>query len=145
MRRATAAGFCLLIAGGFFVSGCGGDDRTLDPRGAQLLQAEVGIARDALARGDIFRAAAMLQAVEDTVSGLRTEGQISDRRAAEVLAALGEVQDSVRSWLATSTTVAPPTTATTPQAGEGDNDADGDDNGEGKQKNGKNRGRGKDD
>jgi hypothetical protein len=143
ITRAIVAALAIIVVGS-----CGGQDRALDPRGAQLLQAEVGVARDAVARGDIFRAAAMLQAIDDTVSGLRTEGQISDRRAAEVLAALGDVQDGLRSWLSTSTTPPPATAApagdpVAPTEDDGDNnknDGDGDDDGD---KGRKDRGNGK--
>jgi hypothetical protein len=141
MRSAIGASVPFVLISALLSAGCGGGDRALDPRGGQLLQAEVNVARDAVARGDMFRAAAMLQAIEDTVSGLRTEGQISDRRAAEVLAALGDVQDSYRSWLSTSTTVAPPTTAA--PRNDDDSDHDGNDKGEGKGR--KNRGGGNDD
>jgi hypothetical protein len=103
----------LVVASATSMVACGGSSRAIDPRGAQLLEAEVALARQAVATGDLNRASTLLRAVEDTVGGLRAQRKISDRRAAEVLVALGDVEDSLRTWVSTSTTVAvpPPTFA----------------------------------
>ena len=45
---------------------------------------------------------------------------ISDRRAAGVLAALGDTQDALRNWVGTSTTTTISTTTTTTPPGDGE-------------------------
>jgi hypothetical protein len=93
--------------------GCGGAGH-LDSRGATLLDAQIGAARQAAAQGDIVRAGVLVQAAEDTVNSLRARHWIDDRRAASILAAIGDTQDALRAYAATSTTTATnPTTTTT--------------------------------
>ncbi len=114
MRLAAVATLaCVLL-----VASCGGSGGHLDARGATLLNAQVSAARQAAARGDIERAAVLIHAVEDTVNSLRARGWIDDRRAASILAAVGDTQDALRSYAATSTTRAtvPTTTTTVPPA-----------------------------
>ena len=94
-------------------SACGGSGQSIAPDGAKLLQAEVAAARGAVAHGDPGRAAVQLQAIENTVGSLRAQHLISDRRAAAVLAALGDTQDALRQWLTTSTTATTSTTTST--------------------------------
>ena len=95
------------------VASCGGGGSHLDARGATLLDAQISAARQAAARGDIARAGVLVQAVEDTVNSLRARDWIDDRRAASILAAVGDTQDALRKYAATSTTVATNTTTTT--------------------------------
>ena len=102
-----------LVSVAVLCSACGGSGQSIAPDGAKLLQAEVASARGAVAHGDAGRAAAQLQAIENTVGNLRAQHLISDRRAAAVLAALGDTQDALRQWLTTSTTATTSTTTST--------------------------------
>ena len=108
----------LLMIVGALVSGCGGEHRAIDANGKRLLDAEIAGARQAAAAGDTARAAALLTAVDDTVHGLRSRDKITDQRAAEILAALGDAQDALRTYAdttsTTTTTVAPPPTVPAP-------------------------------
>jgi hypothetical protein len=104
-----AASSSLMLAGALLLAGCGESGSGLDKDAAEILQAQVTSARAAVAAGDPVRAGQLLQAVDDTVASLRADHLISDRKAAEVLGTLGETQDALHAWAATSTT-----TTTTP-------------------------------
>lgn len=95
---ARAVAVCIVVIS-LSLTACASPDRSVDRRGAQLLDAEVSAARQALAHGDATRAATLLRSVEDTVSGLRASRRISDGRAAEILAAVGDAQDALRAWM----------------------------------------------
>ena len=86
------------------VSGCGSSGSSIDRQASHVLEAQVTSARAAVAAGQPGRAAQLLQAVDDTVASLRQDHLISDRKAADVLAALGDTQDALHRWTATSTT-----------------------------------------
>jgi hypothetical protein len=101
------------LAGAILLAGCGAADREIDPDASEVLQGQVASARAAVAAGDPQRANRLLQAIDDTVGGLRAEHAISDRKAADVLSALGDVQDALHAWVATSTTTSTSTTSTT--------------------------------
>jgi hypothetical protein len=90
-----------LCASTALVGACGGA-RGIEPRGAQLLDAQVAAARDAARGGDYARATTLLHAVDDSVQHLRARELISDRRAIEILVALGDTQDALRGYVATS-------------------------------------------
>jgi hypothetical protein len=131
-----------LLLAALLVSSCGADHRAINANGKRLLDAEIAGARQAAAAGDMAKAAALLTAVDETVRGLRARDDISDQRAAEVLAALGDAQDALRSYadarststttpatLAPATTVAPPVEK--PGPGNGHGHGHGNDHGEG--------------
>lgn len=143
MRVAAAA-----LVGVALVAGCDGATTHIDDQAAALLQAEIRMARDAAASGDVPRAAALLESVDDTVARLRDDGRLSDSRAAAVLAALGDVEDALTSWAATTTTTTTTTTSPPPADGDGDEDRDdegkGDGDQEGKRDGERGRGRGGD-
>jgi hypothetical protein len=102
------------------LSGCGGSGRAIDPQASHVLAAQVASARAAVADGQPARAAQLLQAVDDTVASLRQDHLISDRKAADVLAALGDTEDALHHWTATSTTTSTTTTTAPPPAPKGD-------------------------
>lgn len=106
-----------VVVAAALLSSCGGDHRAIDANGKRLLNAEIAGARQAAAAGDMTKASALLTAVDDTVHGLRARDMITDQRAAEILAALGDAQDALRNYAnatSTSTTATPaPATATT--------------------------------
>jgi hypothetical protein len=121
----------IVVVAAALLSSCGGDHRAIDANGKRLLDAEIAGARQAAAAGDMARASALLTAVDDTVHGLRTRDKITDQRAAEILAALGDAQDALRTYAdatSTTTTLVPATTVPPPPAkkpghghGHGDN------------------------
>jgi hypothetical protein len=112
MIRVRVLGVVLLSAA-LLCSACG-SSQPISPDAAKLLQSQVASARLAVAQGDSGRAALVLQGIENTVGNLRAQHMITDRRAAAVLAALGDTQDALRSWVATSTTTTSTTTTTAP-------------------------------
>jgi hypothetical protein len=140
VKRAAALTLCASTA---LAGACGGAPG-IDPRGAALLDAQVAAARDAARHGDFARATTLLHAVDDSVQSLRAREMISDRRAIEVLVALGDTQDALRGYVATSkpttTTTAPrppqPAPTSTPSPDDrghdrrGKNDKHGGDNGD---------------
>jgi hypothetical protein len=70
--------------------GCGGapdDDAAL-----AVLSQQVEMARVAVVAGDDARAALMVEEIDAAVRRFREQGRISDRRAAAVLAALGDLE-----------------------------------------------------
>jgi hypothetical protein len=127
----------MLLLAGALVGGCGGDHRAIDANGKRLLDAEIANARQAAAAGDMVRASALLTAVDDTVRGLRARDMITDQRAAEILAALGDTQDALRHYAdttrstsTTTVTVAPvPTTLPAPPEKHGHGHGHGKDEG----------------
>jgi hypothetical protein len=121
-RRALAS-IAAALAGAVLFVGCGAADRDIDPDASEVLQGQVASARAAVAAGDPQRASRLLRAIDDTVGGLRADAAISDRKAADVLAALGEVQDALHAWVATSTTAS--TSTTLPEGGDRDRGRDG--------------------
>jgi hypothetical protein len=106
MRSVRGVAAAALVA--LLFASCAHDAGSIDRAGASLLSAEVDAARQAVSQRDLPRASELLQAVEDIVAGLRKQHKISDTRAAQVLAALGEVQDALRAWVSTTTTTQPP-------------------------------------
>jgi hypothetical protein len=153
----TRGAVVIACAAALAAAGCGSDAGEIDAHGLTLLRAEVRGARLAAAQQDYTRARTLLQAVEDTVNALRDRDMVSDRRAAAILAALGETEDALRRLIpprASTTTAAPaarppapatsapsPATSAPPRGGDGHAGNDGDDGGEGKRGKGK-RGRG---
>ncbi len=132
-RRLAPAAAVAVLAMALF--GCGGDGKsgnTLSELAATDLQAKVGRVRAAASAGDRTAAGAGLAAVRSAVAQHRSQGQISEERAAGVLAAAAEVE-------ARLSLLVPPSTSTTttaaarrsPPATEGDRDQD-DDEGKGK-------------
>jgi hypothetical protein len=113
VKRAPAFVLCAAIALG---GACGGASHDMDPRSAKLLDAQIAAARDAAAHGDYARAATLLHSVDDTVGALRAQRMVSDRRAADILAATGETQAALRRYVVTSTTTTTTTTTTMPRA-----------------------------
>jgi hypothetical protein len=118
------------------LAGCGESRSGIDRDASEILQSQVSSARAAIAAGDPTRASQLLQAVDDTVASLRADHLISDRKAADVLAALGATEDALHGWAATSTTTTIATTTTTapapPPDGRGrGRGGDGDNSGEG--------------
>jgi hypothetical protein len=127
-RVATSTASALVCAVVLGVAGCGGSNDGIEPEASEVLQAQVASARAAVAAGDPVRATQLLQAVDDTVASLRAEHAISDRKAADVLAALGDTQDALHAWIASSTTTT--TTTTTTSAPPTDDDRGKDQGGE---------------
>ena len=111
----TRAGIAaVVIAASFALAACGESGSGIDRDASEILQAQVKSARAAVAAGDPARAGQLLQAVDDTVASLRNDHLISDRKAADVLAALGATQDALHSWVASSTTTSTTTTTVAP-------------------------------
>ena len=100
-RGRTAA--VLLVVG---LAACGGDRQALSDQAAADLQAGVSRVRAAAGAGDRAAASRHLAAVRSAVDRYRGQGQISAGRAADVLAAAGEVE-------ARLALLAPPAPATT--------------------------------
>jgi hypothetical protein len=109
--RAGAGIVAVVITAAFALAACGESGSGIDRDASEILQAQVKSARAAVAAGDPARAGQLLQAVDDTVASLRADHLISDRKAADVLSALGATQDALHSWVASSTTTS--TTSTT--------------------------------
>lgn len=95
MRSLTVV--LVLVLGACCVAACGSNDH-LDGRGARIVDAQIVAARQAAAQGDAPRALTLLRAVEDSVNSLRARRWITDRRAAGILAAVGDAQDAVRAY-----------------------------------------------
>lgn len=98
-RRKSIVALLLMAAVG--VAACGPVDRgsghdAIGSDAIAVLQSEVAAAREAAEQRDIPRATTLVGAVEDTVNGLRAQGRLDDLRAAEILAAVGRVQDQLR-------------------------------------------------
>ena len=126
MRTRAGAGIvAVVIAAAFALAACGESGSGIDRDASEILQAQVKSARAAVAAGDPARAGQLLQAVDDTVASLRADHLISDRKAADVLAALGATQDALHSWVASSTTTS---TTVPPAPDEGDHGGKGRDN-----------------
>ena len=123
----------VIVVAAALLTGCGGDHRAIDANGKRLLDAEIAGARQAAAAGDVARASTLLTAVDDTVHGLRARDMITDQRAAEVLAALGDAQDALRHFAdstSTTTTTVPATVPAPPEKNHGHGHGHGNDQGE---------------
>jgi hypothetical protein len=108
--RAVVAAVLLVL----FAGACGDNGTEITQDGSKLLHAQIAGARAAAAQGDYARAKAGLRAVETTVSELRKREWVTDRKAAEILAAVGATEDALAPYMtavvATPTTSAPPPT-----------------------------------
>ena len=109
-----------VLVAGAFVAGCGGGSDALSDDGAASLGATVVALRAAAEAGDVERARSEIVALRTSVAALRSDGDISDDRAVEVLDAATEVESSLL-LITTTTTTAPP-------------DEDDDDDGRGKKR-----------
>jgi len=108
-RRAVVTASTLLL--GALFGACGGKESLSDRAGADLM-AGVARVRAAAGAGDRTRASTELAAVRTAVDRYRGQGEISSERAADVLAAAGEVEARL-SLLSPPPTPAPATTTTT--------------------------------
>jgi len=70
-------------------------DGQLDRAAARRLRIEARLARQATENDDLAQAKVLLDAVDDTIDHLRDDGRIGDQRAAEILAAVGDVEDAL--------------------------------------------------
>ncbi len=102
MTRFAAIALVVALA----VAGCGGGSNALSDDGANELSVTVADLRAAAAVRDEARARADLVTIRSTVARLQQQGDISDERAADVLASADEVERSL--VLITTTTTAPP-------------------------------------
>ena len=103
MPKRVAVVLVLVLA----VAGCGGGSEALSADGADELSVTVADLRAAAAVRDEGRARADLATIRSTVARLEQQGDISDERAAEVLASADEVERSLV-LITTTTTTAPP-------------------------------------
>jgi hypothetical protein len=132
----------LLLAAGFLA--CGGEEKGLSDQAVSDLQARVARVRAAAGAGDRAGAGREVAAVRGAVDRYRGQGQISAGRAADVLAAAGEVEARLALLAAPTPTPAPtpaPATTTTTtanrapiDAGDGTDDENRDKKGGGKKK-----------
>ncbi len=112
-RRASAPSVLALVLAATLLS-CGSKERGLSDQAAAELQAGAAKVRSAAAAGDRTGATGALAALRGAVDRYRGQGQISAGRAAEVLAAAGEVEARLTLLAPPPTVPAPaPTTTTT--------------------------------
>ena len=110
-RAAMAMTTALLLVLGFLA--CGGEEKGLSDQAAADLQAGVARVRAKAGAGDRAGAAGELAAVRAAVDRYRGQGQISEGRAADVLAAAGEVEARLALVVPPAPPPAPATTTTT--------------------------------
>ena len=113
-RAAMAMAPVLLLVFGFLA--CGWEEKGLSDQAAADLQAGVARVRAKAGAGDRAGAAGELAAVRAAVDRYRGQGQISDGRAADVLAAAGEVETRLALVVPPTPAPAPVTTTTTTTA-----------------------------
>ncbi len=110
---AVTAGMALALLFATTLLACGSKDRGLSDQAAADLQAGVARVRAAAVGGDRAGASGQLAALRGAVDRHRSQGQISAGRAADVLAAAGEVEARLALLAAPPPTTATPNTTTT--------------------------------
>jgi hypothetical protein len=120
-----------LLVGLALLAACGGDAAPMSRGAATELHTRVAAVRAAADARDVGAAANALDELRTAVDRLHRADELTDARAADILAAAAAVQDQlVTITTTTTTTTAPPTTAPPPSTDENDN-------GKGKGKGGK--------
>lgn len=134
-RRAVAP--MALVVGLALLAACGGDTAPMTSGAATELHTRVTAVRAAADARDAGAAANALDELRNTVDRLHRADELTDARAADILAAAAAVRDQlVTITTTTTTTTIPPTTAPTkPTAAATDEKGKG--NGKGKGKGGK--------
>src|SRR5262245_21481683 len=112
MRRTVAAFVFAAVA--VVCAACGGG-RSLSAGGSAMLQAQVAAARQAAAAGDYQGALSRLATIRASVFVLRSNNDVSDRRAHEILDAVTASEAALGKLATTTTTMT--TTTTTPTQG----------------------------
>jgi hypothetical protein len=100
--------------------GCGGDSPPMRGDAATDLHAQVIAVRAAVEAHDADGAAGALDDLRRTVNRLRRADDLSDERAADILAAAGAVDDelvTITTTTTTTTTTLPPAPTTNPGRG----------------------------
>ena len=142
-RRSRTKMPALVLAATSFAatfSTCGRDQPGLSNQAAADLQARVGRVRAAAVAGNGSGAGAELAALRSTVDRYRGQGQISAERAADVLAAAGEVEAGLALLpppapaATTTTTSTPVRRAPVEPEGDKEDEEDKDSKGGGKKK-----------
>lgn len=95
MPHRAAAVVAATVAVVVLGAGCGAGRGPIDQRVQSRLEEQAQLARAALADGDLARAAELLDGIGATVSRARDDGRVSDQRVAEILGALGAVEDEL--------------------------------------------------
>jgi hypothetical protein len=95
----------VMVVVGLALAGCGSGSEVLSKDGSAALSASVADLRTAAAVRDADRARADLVAIRTTVADLQRRGEISEKRATDVLASADAVEASLA---LITTTTAPP-------------------------------------
>ena len=134
-RRAVAP--VALVVGLTLLAACGGDSAPMSSGAATELHTRVTAVRTAADARDPGAAANALDELRTAVDRLHRADELTDARAADILAAAQAVEDQlVTITTTTTTTTAPPVTAPAPAPPTSDDKGDG----KGKGKNGKGEG-----
>ena len=136
-RAAMAMAPVLLLVFGFLA--CGGEEKGLSDQAAADLQAGVARVRAKAGAGDRAGAGGELAGVRAAVDRYRGQGQISAGRAADVLAAAGEVETRLALVVPPTPAPAPVTTTTTANRAPGGSGGGSDDENKDKKDGDKNK------
>lgn len=112
MRRRVATTCLAILLGSFVIGACGADDAGLSEQASTQLSQQVAALRSAASAGDGEGARAQVADLTDTVNRLVGEGQLSEGRAEEILAAAAGVDQDLA--LVTATTSLPTTSPPAP-------------------------------
>ena len=130
-RRAVAP--MVLVVGLALLAACGGDSAPMTSGAATELHTRVAAVRTAADARDPGAAANALDELRTAVDRLHRADELTDARAADILAAAAAVQDQlVTITTTTTTTTTPPVTAPTKPTAPPATDEKGNGNGKGK-------------